>query len=83
MLLRGDAADDIDGRGRPIKADTLLLIVNNREREEKWMLPHLEIAGAWLLAVDTDRPTIIDEPVNEIAIAPSSLVLLRYQLETP
>jgi hypothetical protein len=37
----------------------------------------------WVLIVDTDRPTIIDEPVNEITLAPFSLVLLRYQLEMP
>ena len=83
MLIRGEAADEIDERGRSIKGDTLLLIVNNREGEEKWTLPHLEIAGTWLLTVDTDRPTIIDEPVNELTIAPFSLVLLRFQLDAP
>ena len=36
-----------------------------------------------MLAIDTDRPTIVDEPVDEITLAPFSLVLLRYQLETP
>jgi len=83
MLIRGEAADEIDERGRSIKGDTLLLVVNNREAEESWCLPHLEIAGTWVLTVDTERPTIIDEPVNELTLAPFSLVLLRYQLETP
>ncbi len=83
MLIRGEAADEIDERGRSIKGDTLLLIVNTREGEEAWALPKLEIPGAWLLAVDTDRPTIVDEPVGELTIAPFSLVLLRFQLETP
>jgi hypothetical protein len=58
-------------------------VVNNREGEEGWCLPHLEIPGTWVLTVDTDRPTIIDEPVDEITLAPFSLVLLHYQLETP
>ena len=82
MLIRGEAADEIDERGRPIKGDTLLLIVNNREGEEPWTLPTLEIPGRWVLTVDTDRPTIIDCPADEISIAPFSLVLLCYQLET-
>jgi hypothetical protein len=83
MLIRGEAADEIDERGHPIKGDTLLLVVNNREGEEHWTLPHLEIAGSWVLTVDTDRPTIVEEPVNELTVAPFSLVLLRYQLDTP
>jgi isoamylase len=83
MLIRGEAADEIDERGRAITGDTLLLVVNNREGEEHWCLPRLEIAGTWILIVDTDRPTVIDEPVNEITLVPFSLVLLRYQLEMP
>jgi len=46
-------------------------------------VPRLEIPGMWILIVDTDRPTILDEPVNEITLAPFSLFLLRYQLEMP
>jgi glycogen operon protein len=79
MLIRGEAADEIDERGRPIKGDTLLLIVNNREAEEHWSLPRLEIPGSWVLIVDTDRPTIVEEVVNEITMDPSSLVLFRFQ----
>jgi glycogen operon protein len=82
MLIRGEAADEIDERGRPIKGDTLLLIVNNREGEEPWKLPTLEIAGQWVLIVDTDRPTITENEVDEIALAPFSLVLLRFQPES-
>jgi isoamylase len=83
MLIRGEAADEIDERGRSLKGDTLFLVVNNLEGEVHWTLPHLEVAGSWLLTVDTDRPTIVDEPVNELTLAPFSLVLLRYQLESP
>jgi isoamylase len=82
MLIRGEAADEIDERGRSIKGDTFLLIVNNREGDEKWTLPKLEIAGSWLLAVDTDRPAAIEERMTELTVAPFSLVLLRFQLES-
>ncbi|MGH7621245.1 MAG: glycogen debranching protein GlgX, partial [Gemmatimonadaceae bacterium] len=81
MLIRGEAADEIDERGRPITGDTLLLIVNNREGDQSFMLPHLEIPGQWILIVDTERPTITDEPVDELTLVASSLVLLRYELE--
>jgi glycogen operon protein len=81
MLIRGAAADEIDERGRPIKGDTLLMIVNNAEAGEHWMLPQLEVPGQWVLTVDTDRPTVTDEPLDEITLVPSSLVMLRYDLE--
>jgi glycogen operon protein len=81
MLIRGEAADEIDERGRPIKGDTLLLIVNNMEGEEQWALPKLEVAGQWILMVDTERPTIAEEAVDELTLVPFSLVLLRYELE--
>ena len=83
MLIRGEAADEIDERGRPIRGDTLLLVVNNREADEHWCQPQLEIPGTWILIVDTERPTITEEPVNEITLVPFSLVLLRYELATP
>jgi isoamylase len=83
MLIRGEAADEIDERGRPITGDTLLLIVNNREGGSQWTLPHLEIPGEWVLIVDTDRPTIDNEPVNEVALAPFSLVVLCFAPEHP
>ncbi|HXT47519.1 MAG TPA: hypothetical protein VN717_02710, partial [Gemmatimonadaceae bacterium] len=83
MLIRGEAADEIDERGRPIKGDTLLLIVNNKEGDEDWTLPKLEVAGQWILIVDTERPTIAEEAVDELTLVPFSLVLLRYELEQP
>ena len=58
MLIAGESTDETDERGRLLHGDTLLLVVNNREGEEQWTLPHLEIAGSWVLTVDTDRPTI-------------------------
>jgi hypothetical protein len=57
------------------------MIVNNAEAGEHWMLPQLEVPGQWVLTVDTDRPTVTDEPLDEITLVPSSLVMLRYDLE--
>jgi glycogen operon protein len=81
MLIRGEAADEIDERGRSITGDTLLLLVNNREGDQSFSLPQLEVPGQWILIVDTDRPTIIEEPADELTLVPFSLVLLRYELE--
>jgi hypothetical protein len=55
--------------------------VNNKEGEEHWTLPKLEVAGEWILIVDTERPMIDEATVNELMLVPFSLVLLRYQLE--
>src|SRR5919204_6218117 len=42
MLIHGEAADEIDDRGRPVKSDTLLVLVNNGRARQRFVLPLVE-----------------------------------------
>jgi glycogen operon protein len=78
MLIHGEAADEIDSRGRPVRGDTLFLLVNNREGTQSFALPELAAAGEWTEVVNTaaDRGHALG--TIGATLAPFSLVLLRY-----
>ena len=78
MLINGEAADEVDGRGRPVRGDTLLLLVNNREGTQPFALPELAAPGEWVEVVNTaaDRGHALG--TMGATLAPFSLVLLRY-----
>ena len=78
MLINGEAADEIDSRGRPVRGDTLLLLVNNREGTQPFTLPELAASGEWTEVVNTaaDRGHALG--TMGATLAPFSLVLLRY-----
>jgi glycogen operon protein len=77
MLVHGEATDETDDRGRPIRGDTMLLLVNASPGEVTFALPVLEGERAWTALVDTTR----DEPpalvTRAVPLPPYSLVLLR------
>jgi glycogen operon protein len=78
MLIHGEAADEIDSRGRPVRGDTLFLLINNREGTQSFALPELPAAGEWTEVVNTaaDRGHALG--TMGATLAPFSLVLLRY-----
>jgi glycogen operon protein len=78
MLISGEASDETDARGRPVRGDTMLLAINGSDADTTFTLPAVHGPGAWVALVDTaaDRPHMVDEPT--IDVAPHSLVLLRY-----
>jgi glycogen operon protein len=78
MLINGEAADEIDSRGRPVRGDTLLLLINNREGTQPFTLPELVAPGEWTELVNTaaDRGHALG--TMGATLAPFSLVLLRY-----
>ncbi|GAC1516835.1 MAG: glycogen debranching protein GlgX [Gemmatimonadaceae bacterium] len=78
MLIYGDATDDTDERGRPIRGDTLLLILNAADGEATFTFPKLPGSRIWteLVNTATDHLRVIE--TRETAIAPWSVVLLRF-----
>ena len=80
MWIQGEATDDVDDRGRPIRGDTLVLLVNAGARPVSFALPAVERPGEWHELVSTGRPP---KPVRResVNLQPHSLLLLR--LETP
>ncbi|HEU4563818.1 MAG TPA: hypothetical protein VFS05_04175, partial [Gemmatimonadaceae bacterium] len=82
MLIDGDATDETDARGRPIKGDTLLLLLNGGDQPVHFQLPSREAPGRWAELVDTasSETHTIDEEAG-VMLEPFSLVLLRYGRE--
>jgi isoamylase len=79
MLIHGVATDEVNERGRPIRGDTLLLLLNGGPRSRFFQLPRLETQGGWQELVSTARPESVravrTAGVNLVA---NSLILLRF-----
>jgi glycogen operon protein len=81
MLVNGDATDELDERGRPIKGDTMLLVVNGGDRDVKFTLPRLAIEGQWAELLDTSHAEQRVLKTDWICAAAHGVVLLRYGTE--
>jgi glycogen operon protein len=82
MLINGDASDETDERGRPVKGDTLLLLLNGGPDTVQWMLPAVEGGPTWIALVNTaadETPGLTEGPLT---LAPYSLVLLSHTTDT-
>jgi glycogen operon protein len=80
MLIPGRATDERDERGRRIRGDTVLLLLNGGNRSRKLMLPRLEGGGIWHEILQTTNPgpprTIKRDALN---LRAHSLILLRFE----
>ena len=56
MLIPGRATDERDERGRRIRGDTVLLLLNGGSRSRKVTLPRFEGSGLWHEVLNTARP---------------------------
>jgi glycogen operon protein len=78
MLINGQATDDSDERGRPIRDDTMLLLTNASDGEVKFVLPAVASDGMWAELIDTRRDELRMVSAGWVGMAPHSLVLLRF-----
>ena len=80
MLIPGRATDERDERGRLIRGDTVLLLLNGGARSRKVTLPRAEGNGQWHEVLDTARPGY-SRPVRREALnlVAHSLMLLRFE----
>jgi glycogen operon protein len=82
MLIRGEASDETDQRGRALGGDPLLLLLNGGGRSKSFILPPLGWPGTWSYLIDTGHPAQ-QAALDTIGLGPHSLVLLRYQANPP
>ena len=80
MLMAGQAADEVDLRGRPASGDTLLLLLNAGWRARSYTLPRMELPGRWEEVLNTAHPgpwarLVRNEVVN---LTSHSCLLLRH-----
>ena len=78
MLIHGNATDETDDRGRPIKGDTMILIVNGGDQPVTYKLPHIDGEGMWLEVVDTAKDETHALSSGEATLQGFSLQLLRF-----
>ena len=78
MLIYGDATDETDDRGRPIKGETLLLLVNASNADVTFTLPTINGDGIWAELIDTAFRELHVVTSGVVELAAYSLILLRY-----
>ena len=97
MLISGEAADETDDRGRPVKGDTMLLWLNGVFEPVTCALPVVADAasnaapagapggagaGTWVTLLDTAADDDAPRPAEgSVVVQGFSLVLLRYGAE--
>ena len=82
MLISGQATDETDDRGRPIRGDTLLLILNGGEADCRFTLPQVQEEGFWITLLDSAHSECHGPPDGaSVTVAAHSLLLLRHGTE--
>ncbi|HEX6106440.1 MAG TPA: hypothetical protein VFZ26_12715, partial [Gemmatimonadales bacterium] len=78
MLIRGEATDEVDERGRRLLGEAILLLVNGGARSKSFRLPTLNGPGTWSEIVNTAHPTSRPVRQNAVNLVAHSLMLLRH-----
>ncbi|MFL5576036.1 MAG: glycogen debranching protein GlgX [Gemmatimonadaceae bacterium] len=78
MLISGEAADETDERGRPVKGDTMLVLFNASDREVSFATPQVGGEGFWAELVNTAQRDLHVVLHGAVRLAPYSLELLRF-----
>jgi glycogen operon protein len=79
MLIRGEATDEVDERGRRLLGEAILLLVNGGARSKAFRLPSLDGQGAWAEIINTAHPSPRTVRQNAVNLTAHSLMLLRYE----
>ncbi len=85
VLLSGDAIDELDGRGRPVRGETLLVLYNAADAPLSFQLPPDGGAESWRPMFDTARdtaPDVVLSPGSAYPMEAHSLALLRRERAT-
>jgi glycogen operon protein len=79
MLIYGDATDETDDRGRPIKGDTLLLLFNASNEVVDFNMPKMiEGNGIWAEMIDAAHRELYVIRTGVVRVEPFCFALLRY-----
>ncbi|MGZ8378400.1 MAG: glycogen debranching protein GlgX [Gemmatirosa sp.] len=81
MLIHGEAADETDDRGRPVRGDTMLLFINAGFDATDVSLPTIAAPGTWTKLIDTVDGQVEPSVGPHIRIEGFSLALLRHGVE--
>jgi glycogen operon protein len=79
MLVRGEATDEVDERGRRLLGEAILLLVNGGARSRQFTLPSLDRPGTWTEIINTAHPHPRPVRQNRVNLVAHSLMLLRHE----
>jgi isoamylase len=78
MLIRGEATDETDERGRRVTGDALLLLLNGGTRSKPFILPPAGRLGSWAEVLNTAHATVRPVRDGKVNLVAHSLMLLRF-----
>jgi glycogen operon protein len=58
VLMVGNALDEVDERGRQVRGDTLLILLNAHHEEVPFALPTITDGTVWVRTIDTIEPYV-------------------------
>ncbi|MGH7527924.1 MAG: glycogen debranching protein GlgX, partial [Gemmatimonadales bacterium] len=79
MLIRGEATDEVDERGRRLRGEAILLLVNGGARSRPFNLPLLDGPGGWTEIINTAHPNPRQVREGRVNLVAHSLMLLRHE----
>jgi glycogen operon protein len=62
VVMVGNALDEIDERGRPVRGDTLLILLNAHHEATPFVLPTASEGTTWIRMIDTVAPWVEQQP---------------------
>ncbi|GAB3211779.1 glycogen debranching protein GlgX [Marinactinospora thermotolerans] len=81
VFLNGDAITEPDPRGRTVRDDSFLLLLNAGDRAVDFAIPGREYGTTWETVLDTAEPDVQDRPLlaasGRLRVIDRALVLLR------
>jgi isoamylase len=87
MLLNGKEMEEVDEKGKEVKDNVFLVLVNAYWEAISYTLPDSGNAGNWEILFDTSNPSETFEekmlPENNYNLGPRSLVMLKLIEENP
>jgi len=57
MFLSGEAVDEVDEKGRPVKDENFLFVMNAHHEEIPFLLPTVLSGMLWIVLIDTSCQT--------------------------
>ncbi len=81
VFLNGDAITEPDTRGRPIRDDSFVLLLNNGPEPVEFKLPGTAYGMSWETVLDTADPDVVGRPPipagGPVRVIDRALILLR------
>ena len=62
VLMVGNVLDEVDERGRQVRGDTLIILLNAHHEEVQFALPAASEGTAWMRMFDTIAPRVDEHP---------------------